>query len=190
MPSKGPESANFVPGMRPTTSSCSFLDVTCSISVKEARKSPVPTIVMSQQSSRAPSQSPSVASERELEEEPVASPRQQSRTRRRRRRTPRSASVSSEEPGPNYDNQRRVAERKSGLPAVNELGDTVGGVTQTVSGVADTATGAVSKVGDAVGNVAASVGGDKPLKLRLDINLDIEIELEARVHGDLTLALL
>ncbi|KIM75552.1 hypothetical protein PILCRDRAFT_827107 [Piloderma croceum F 1598] len=166
------------------------------ISVKEtlekrsAQKTSL-TIIMSQQNSRPPS----VESERELEEEPITSPRQQSRTRRRRRRTPRSASVSSEEPGqsPNYENQRHgrdVAERKSGLPAVNELGDAVGGVTQTASGVADTATGAVSKVGNTVGNVAASVGGDKPLKLRLDINLDIEIELEARVHGDLTLALL
>ena len=28
------------------------------------------------------------------------------------------------------------------------------------------------------------------LKLRIELNLDIEIELKARIHGDLTLALL
>jgi hypothetical protein len=32
--------------------------------------------------------------------------------------------------------------------------------------------------------------GKNPLKLRLDLNLDIEIELKAKIHGDLTLALL
>ncbi|KAL4863029.1 hypothetical protein BDV12DRAFT_34315 [Aspergillus spectabilis] len=31
---------------------------------------------------------------------------------------------------------------------------------------------------------------DNGLKLRLDLNLDIEIELKAKIHGDLTLALL
>ncbi|KAL4864254.1 hypothetical protein BDV12DRAFT_201293 [Aspergillus spectabilis] len=31
---------------------------------------------------------------------------------------------------------------------------------------------------------------DSGLKLRLDLNLEIEIELKARIHGDLTLALL
>jgi hypothetical protein len=32
--------------------------------------------------------------------------------------------------------------------------------------------------------------GKQPLKLRLDLNLEIEIELRAKIHGDLTLALL
>ncbi|KAK7456457.1 hypothetical protein VKT23_010706 [Stygiomarasmius scandens] len=32
--------------------------------------------------------------------------------------------------------------------------------------------------------------GDKPLKLRLDLNLDVAVELKAKVHGDLTLSLL
>lgn len=32
--------------------------------------------------------------------------------------------------------------------------------------------------------------GKDPLKLRLDLNLEVEIELKARIHGDLTLALL
>jgi hypothetical protein len=33
-------------------------------------------------------------------------------------------------------------------------------------------------------------GGKNPLKLRLDLNLEIEITLKAKIHGDLTLALL
>ncbi|KAI8080233.1 uncharacterized protein B0P05DRAFT_540492 [Gilbertella persicaria] len=33
-------------------------------------------------------------------------------------------------------------------------------------------------------------GGQQPLSLRLDLNLDVEITLKARVHGDVTLALL
>ena len=33
-------------------------------------------------------------------------------------------------------------------------------------------------------------GGKNPLRLRLDLNLEVEIELKARIHGDLTLALL
>ncbi|KAI8373538.1 hypothetical protein EDC96DRAFT_498692 [Choanephora cucurbitarum] len=32
--------------------------------------------------------------------------------------------------------------------------------------------------------------GQQPLSLRLDLNLDVEITLKARVHGDVTLALL
>jgi hypothetical protein len=31
---------------------------------------------------------------------------------------------------------------------------------------------------------------DSGLKLRLELNLEIEVELKARIHGDLTLALL
>jgi len=51
----------------------------------------------------------------------------------------------------------------------------------------------VNAVGDAVGGVVdglAGVVGDKPLKLRLDLNLDVAVELKARVHGDLTISLL
>lgn len=33
-------------------------------------------------------------------------------------------------------------------------------------------------------------GGKQPLRLRLDLNLEVDIELRARIHGDLTLALL
>lgn len=34
------------------------------------------------------------------------------------------------------------------------------------------------------------IDDEEGLKLKLDINLDIEVELKARIHGDLTLALL
>jgi hypothetical protein len=56
----------------------------------------------------------------------------------------------------------------------------VGGVTNTLSDVAGNALNQGS-------------GGDKKsdtLRLRLDLNLDIEITLKAKIHGDLTLALL
>lgn len=33
-------------------------------------------------------------------------------------------------------------------------------------------------------------GGKNPLRLRLDLNLEVEVTLKARIHGDLTLALL
>ncbi|KAL4806847.1 hypothetical protein BDV18DRAFT_120457 [Aspergillus unguis] len=35
-----------------------------------------------------------------------------------------------------------------------------------------------------------SIDDQDGLKLKLDVNLDIEVELKARIHGDLTLALL
>ena len=31
---------------------------------------------------------------------------------------------------------------------------------------------------------------DTGLKLKLDLNLDVEVELKAKIHGDITLALL
>jgi hypothetical protein len=42
------------------------------------------------------------------------------------------------------------------------------------------------------GQVLAQPRDEKknPLKLRLDLNLDVEIELRAKIHGDVTLALL
>jgi len=54
--------------------------------------------------------------------------------------------------------------------------------------VANTAGGVVDTVGQVAGGGGG--GGDKPLKLRLDLNLDVDIRLTAKVHGDVTLALL
>ncbi|KAL3470572.1 hypothetical protein BJX99DRAFT_239270 [Aspergillus californicus] len=40
------------------------------------------------------------------------------------------------------------------------------------------------------GGKKKTIDDEEGLKLKLDVNLDIEIELKARIHGDLTLALL
>ncbi|KAG1220503.1 hypothetical protein G6F68_021183 [Rhizopus microsporus] len=53
--------------------------------------------------------------------------------------------------------------------------------------VLDTVEGAVSGKQQGGGGNQQS---DHPLSLRLDLNLDVEITLKARVHGDVTLALL
>ncbi|KAG1148887.1 hypothetical protein G6F36_014773 [Rhizopus arrhizus] len=52
--------------------------------------------------------------------------------------------------------------------------------------VSSTVGGAVSGQQQGGGNQQS----DHPLSLRLDLNLDVEITLKARVHGDVTLALL
>jgi len=137
---------------------------------------------MSQPNSRAASQAPSDHEDVGPPNEPT---RRQSRNRRRRSRAPRSPSIASEE---DERPLRRSKKNKGGLPAVDEVESTTRGVTNTAGGV-------LSKVGNTTGQVTGGgekegTGSDKPLKLRLDVNLDIEITLEARVHGDLTLALL
>ncbi|KID64273.1 hypothetical protein MAN_06447, partial [Metarhizium hybridum] len=38
--------------------------------------------------------------------------------------------------------------------------------------------------------VAQTSEKSNPLKLRLDLNLDVDIQLRAKIHGDVTLALL
>ena len=63
----------------------------------------------------------------------------------------------------------------------DQVGNTVGGVTNTLGSVAG---GALDKQGGDGG------GKSDTLRLRLDLNLDIEIQLKARIHGDLELALL
>jgi hypothetical protein len=143
--------------------------------------------LMSQPNSRAPSQAPPVTSDHQdgPPNGPSQTTRPQSRNRRRRSRAPRSPSFDSEE---DARPPRRSNKKKGSLPAVDELGSTTNAVTNTVGGV-------VGKVGNTAGQATGGgekegSGSDKPLKLRLDVNLDVEITLEARVHGDLTLALL
>ncbi|THU98056.1 hypothetical protein K435DRAFT_856985 [Dendrothele bispora CBS 962.96] len=93
--------------------------------------------------------------------------------------------------GPRRHGQRR---KNGGLPDIGELDDT----TNQFGQVARTGKGAVDTVGKTAGALAGGGGdedgdddmGDKPLKLRLDLNLDVAVELKARVHGDLTLSLL
>ena len=128
--------------------------------------------------------SPSIESQHE--DAPFQSPRPQSRSRRGRSRTPRSLSASSEEENYDYPPQRRRKPQKKGaLPAVDELQDTVGGVTKT-------ATGAVDTIGNTAGALTGhgEKKGEDTLSLRLDLNLDVYVKLKAKVHGDLTLSLL
>lgn len=142
---------------------------------------------MSQPASRAQSRAPSVASEHEGgPSQQSASARRRSRNRRGRSRTPRSLSASSEDEGlHDAPRRKRGGKKGGGLPAVGE-------VDEAASAVGNTAKGAVDAVDNVAGGVAGGGGGggDKPLKLRLDLNLEVEVTLKARVHGDLTLALL
>ncbi|KAJ3888806.1 hypothetical protein GG344DRAFT_67618 [Lentinula edodes] len=105
---------------------------------------------------------------------------------RSRRRASRSPSVATD-PGSRPPRNRR----RGGGQQNQGGGGPIGGL-PGVNKVADTATGAVGSVGDAVGGLLGGVagGGDKPLKLRLDLNLDVAVEIKARVHGDLTISLL
>lgn len=90
------------------------------------------------------------------------------------------------------------------LGAVDEVGETLGGVTDGVGGlVNDTAGKALSKPHEALGGLLSNKkkgdkeegeeedpGTNEQLRLRLDLNLDIEVQLKAKIHGDLTLGLL
>jgi hypothetical protein len=94
-----------------------------------------------------------------------------------------------------------------GLPlgAVDEVGETVNGVTDGTQDLVSNTTGkAVSKPHEALGGLVRNKGKkgqgqeveeqdedeDEQLRLRLDLNLDVEVQLKARIHGDLTLGLL
>lgn len=148
--------------------------------------SPTPAGSRAQSQSQSQSQSPS------REPSPEPQPQRQKSRRRGRSCSRRSLSVASaisdsgaEEIHPKDDRRRRRRNKKrqSGLPVVDE-------VEATGREVVNAAGGAVQTVGDTVGQVASSAGGDKPLKLRLDLNLDADIRLTAKVHGDVTLSLL
>lgn len=94
------------------------------------------------------------------------------------------------------------------LGAVDEVGETLDGVTDGVGGlVNDTAGKALSKPTEALGGLLSNkkkggqkgeegegeeedAGTNEQLRLRLDLNLDIEVQLKAKIHGDLTLGLL
>lgn len=87
------------------------------------------------------------------------------------------------------------------LEGIDEVGETVDGVTDTVQ---DTAGKALSKPHEAIGGLLKGgkkggkegekeeedEGENEQLRLRLDLNLDIEVQLKAKIHGDLTLGLL
>lgn len=104
------------------------------------------------------------------------------------------ASVVSETPSQASGRRRRRNRQRT-----RNRSNRAGGGLADIAVVGDAANNAVDAVGNtanqvtnATQNVANNAGGgdDKPLKLRLDLNFDVEIELKARVHGDVTLALL
>lgn len=139
---------------------------------------------MSQPQSRSASAAP------QHEAPPAQSPR---RNGRGRSRTPRSSSASSDDSGPSTgqpNNRRRRRNKGGALPDLDETEDTGRAVTGTASNTVNKGGSQGGEVDKDDGGGGGGGGGDKPLKLRLDLNLDVEVELKARVHGDLTLALL
>ncbi|KAH8549477.1 hypothetical protein BGW37DRAFT_103283 [Umbelopsis sp. PMI_123] len=90
----------------------------------------------------------------------------------------------------NRNRRKNKANRKSGLGLLD-----LDHATDAAEGVVDTVGNTANKVADIAGGVTNAIAGpersdNKALRLRLDLNLDVEIELKARVHGDVTLALL
>ncbi|KAI1846317.1 hypothetical protein JX265_010901 [Neoarthrinium moseri] len=78
-----------------------------------------------------------------------------------------------------------------GLTGGNEMLP-VGQVGQQAGDLVNGAQGTLSNVAGGVLGGKKDDGGGKSdtLKLRLDLNLEVEVTLKARIHGDLTLALL
>lgn len=93
------------------------------------------------------------------------------------------------------------------LDAVDEVGETVSGVTDAAQDlVSNTAGKVLDKPHEALGGLLSNKkkknkgevakgddddeGENEQLRLRLDLNLDIEVQLKAKIHGDLTLGLL
>ncbi|KAJ3844573.1 hypothetical protein F5878DRAFT_720563 [Lentinula raphanica] len=127
---------------------------------------------------------------------PPARQQQRSQSRRRgRSRNARSLSASGEDSDASSASslarrrRQRGGRKGGGLPGVEEVED-------TGNQVANTARNTIGQVGQVAGGGKKQDdddeggSGDKPLKLRLDLNLDVAVELKARVHGDLTLSLL
>jgi len=96
-------------------------------------------------------------------------------------------------PNPRKNRRRPTKKRQQNGPldtlSLNNL--PLNSASQTVGNTAD---GVTNTLGDVAGNALNKGGGDgkksDTLRLRLDLNLEIEITLKAKIHGDLTLALL
>lgn len=123
------------------------------------------------------------------EKQSAPAPTRQSR-RRRDYYSDESSDYSSEEEAPRRRRQRPQQRQQSNsngggqLAPVNGATDQVG---KTVDSVSNTASGITNTAGGLLGK---SDKKDETLRLRLDLNLDVDIQLKARIHGDLTLALL
>lgn len=107
--------------------------------------------------------------------------------------------------------QQREQQQALALPALGNVGDVPGNLTQGVGDLAQNTAGrAVGTLGNTAGKALGRsiMGGrndtqlqqqgqqqtekkkDEQLRLRLDLNLDVEVQLKAKIHGDLTLQLL
>ena len=101
---------------------------------------------------------------------------------------------SPEQPQPNRQTRLRQQPRGRGTSRRGGTGlPDAGDQLQRTTGTVQNTTG----TGQVAGTATGAVGGgakksDNPLRLRLDLNLelDVELELRARIHGDITLALL
>jgi len=122
--------------------------------------------------------------------------RQQQRSQSRRRgrsQTARSLSASGNDTDASSASslarkrRRGTGKKGGGLPGVEEVEDTGNQLANTAQNTVGQVAGGGNQKKD---DDEEGSGGDKPLKLRLDLNLDVAVELKARVHGDLTLSLL
>jgi|SRR5579862_6854226 len=109
---------------------------------------------------------------------PSETPQPQNEVPRQRRATRRGAAV-----------RDRQADQGGVDPAIFDNVDTadkqVANANRGGQQMANQQTGPVGRRQRGGGNE-----GKEPLRLRLDINLDLDVELRARIHGDVTLALL
>lgn len=105
------------------------------------------------------------------------------------------------QPQPSRRRRQRTQTQQQQQQSGGPLGGVgVGGVDQLlpVNNVGETANNLTNSATSTLGNVAGGVlnqggggeGKSDTLKLRLDLNLEVEVTLKARIHGDLTLALL
>ncbi|KAI9498891.1 hypothetical protein BDB00DRAFT_783513 [Zychaea mexicana] len=115
---------------------------------------------------------------------------------RRSRRNNRQSSRNQPQPQPQRSRQQRRRQRP--LTPSDDDDDFLGPVTDNpLDTVGNTVNNTANQLTDTATDVAANAQQQKPkkeedntLKLRLDLNLDVEIQLNARVHGDVTLAML
>ncbi|KAI1436507.1 hypothetical protein GGR50DRAFT_701801 [Xylaria sp. CBS 124048] len=98
------------------------------------------------------------------------------------------------QPQPQYHNQQLqpVPRRRKARTALPVVGNEVLPVGQTAGNLVNSTQDTLANVAGAALAPMGNGGGAKndTLKLRLDLNLDVEVTLKARIHGDLTLALL
>ncbi|KAL4264662.1 hypothetical protein AB1N83_003299 [Pleurotus pulmonarius] len=141
---------------------------------------------MSQQPARSHSRPASVAPSDREEQSPTRERSPLANTRNPAPRSPSPESSDAESTVPSRRRRRRGKNRD--LPALQEE-ENDKQVARGAQNAVDRGRNGPQEV-DRGGGGGEDDMGDKPLKLRLDLNLDVDVELRARVHGDVTLALL